>query len=71
MSQPILSHEPLPDPSQRTPRMTPELRAIQPGQSYIFDDKKAAVCLYQWLTYHGMKAVRKTEGGKIRVGRVA
>jgi hypothetical protein len=70
MSKPILSNDPLPERSERTPRLTPELRQIQPGQSYIFDDLKAAVCFYQWLNYNGMKAVRKTEGGKMRVGRL-
>jgi hypothetical protein len=51
--------------------MTDEMRKIQPGQSYIFDDRKAAMCLYQWLLYHGHKRVMVKEGEKFRVGRIA
>lgn len=59
-----------PPPVQRgTSRMTPELRAMCPGDSVVVDPKTAA-CLRMWGRNHVWEMTQRKDKGKLRVWRI-
>lgn len=58
-----------PPPAIRTHRITPELKAMKPGEHRLLD-RKTAACLRSHGRYNGWTMVQRNEGENVRVWRL-